>query len=71
MPIYDMICDECEHTWGDIRKMSQGVRKTCPECKSRNVRQLFEKPPMGIVLGYSPMHPRRLRARKGRPYFQE
>jgi len=62
MPMYDYICDACEHKFEVLHKIDDQPPKTCPECKRRKVRRDFTSPP-AIHHHYSPMHPRRNRGR--------
>jgi len=32
MPIYEYVCDACEHSMEAIQKMSDGPLVDCPEC---------------------------------------
>ncbi|MCZ6618129.1 MAG: zinc ribbon domain-containing protein [Gammaproteobacteria bacterium] len=39
MPIYEYVCDECEHQFETIQKISEDPLKTCPECDSESLRK--------------------------------
>lgn len=62
MPLYDMHCDGCEHTFEVEHAMSEPHPKKCPNCKKDKVRQAFNTPPP-FHTRYSPMHPRVHRGR--------
>lgn len=50
MPLYEHICDECEHEWDDIYSWKDPIPTVCPECGAEgNVRRLISLPSEGKV----------------------
>ena len=41
MPTYDYVCDGCGHAFELFQSMSDGVKKTCPECGKKKLRRLI------------------------------
>jgi len=41
MPTYDYVCDACGHAFELFQSMTDGVKKTCPECKKKKLRRLI------------------------------
>jgi len=41
MPTYDYVCDGCGHAFELFQSMTDGVKKTCPECKKKKLRRLI------------------------------
>lgn len=41
MPTYDYECRDCGHTFELFQKMSDSVKRKCPECKKPKLRRLF------------------------------
>ena len=41
MPTYDYVCDGCGHAFELFQSMSDGVKKTCPECGEKKLRRLI------------------------------
>lgn len=39
MPIYEYVCDSCEHQFETIQKFSEDPLKTCPECAEDGLRK--------------------------------
>ncbi len=39
MPIYEYVCDSCEHQFETIQKFSEDLLKTCPECEQDSLRK--------------------------------
>lgn len=65
MPVYDLLCEDCGHTWDVIQPMEAALPKSCPECKKHKVRRAWSQPPATIDT-YSPLHPRRGRGKGSR-----
>lgn len=66
MPVYDMLCEGCDHKWDVVQPMSEALPTTCPECGKKKVRRAWSQPP-AFIDTYSPLHPRRGRG-KGSHY---
>ncbi|HVI40236.1 MAG TPA: zinc ribbon domain-containing protein [Anaerovoracaceae bacterium] len=50
MPVYEHICDECEHEWDDIYSWRDPIPTVCPECGTEGkVRRLISLPSNGVV----------------------
>ena len=41
MPTYDYVCDGCGHAFELFQSMSDGVKRTCPECGKKKLRRLI------------------------------
>ncbi len=41
MPTYDYVCDGCGHAFELFQSMSDGLKKTCPECGKKKLRRLI------------------------------
>jgi putative FmdB family regulatory protein len=41
MPTYDYECEACGHTFELFQKISEPVKKKCPECSKLKLRRLF------------------------------
>ena len=41
MPTYDYECDSCGHDFELFQKISDSVKKKCPECGKHSLRRLF------------------------------
>ncbi|MCZ6854835.1 MAG: zinc ribbon domain-containing protein, partial [Gammaproteobacteria bacterium] len=39
MPIYEYVCDSCEHEFETIQKFSEDPLQTCPECERDALRK--------------------------------
>lgn len=65
MPMYHVKCKDCGEEIEESRPMYDGPRKECPKCGGQ-MHQVWDKAPLMRTGGYSPMHPRALRGRKGR-----
>jgi len=39
MPIYEYVCDSCEHEFETIQKISEDPLQTCPECERDALRK--------------------------------
>ncbi len=39
MPIYEYVCDSCEHEFEAIQKFSENPLETCPECEQESLRK--------------------------------
>ncbi len=39
MPIYEYLCEKCEHEFEREQRITADPIKTCPECKSRRVKK--------------------------------
>ena len=40
MPIYEYLCDGCNHKFEYLQKVSDALLKTCPQCKKNKLRKL-------------------------------
>jgi putative FmdB family regulatory protein len=40
VPIYEYKCNQCEHLFEILQKISDGPAKTCPECGEDSLRKL-------------------------------
>jgi len=43
MPIYEYICEKCEHEFQREQRITADPIKTCPECKARRVKKLISQ----------------------------
>jgi putative FmdB family regulatory protein len=43
MPIYEYLCDKCEHEFEREQRITADPIKTCPKCKSRRVKKLISQ----------------------------
>ena len=41
MPIYEYLCEKCEHEFEREQRITADPIKTCPKCKSRRVKKLI------------------------------
>jgi len=41
MPTYDYECDACKHEFELFQKISDPVKRKCPECGKQKLRRLF------------------------------
>lgn len=41
MPTYDYVCDGCGHAFELFQSMTDGVKRTCPECGKKKLRRLI------------------------------
>lgn len=41
MPTYDYRCNACDHEFELFQSMSEGVKRTCPECGKRKLERLI------------------------------
>lgn len=41
MPVYEFICNKCDHAFSNILKISEYEKKkfVCPKCKSKKVKR--------------------------------
>jgi putative FmdB family regulatory protein len=42
MPLYDFVCQECEHSFETLVRNGQSV--SCPKCKSEQVQRMLPLP---------------------------
>lgn len=41
MPVYQYICNDCNHNFEELRGISQSDEElNCPECKSKNINRV-------------------------------
>jgi putative FmdB family regulatory protein len=43
MPIYEYACDKCGHEFEVEQRITEDPLKTCPECRSRQVKRLISQ----------------------------
>ena len=43
MPIYEYLCEKCEHEFEREQRITDDPVKTCPECRSRRVKKLISQ----------------------------
>lgn len=43
MPIYEYLCDKCQHEFEREQRITAEPIKTCPKCKSRRVKKLISQ----------------------------
>ena len=41
MPTYAYLCSACDHEFEIMQKMSDSIKKKCPECKKMKLRRLI------------------------------
>lgn len=41
MPIYEYVCDACEHSFEALRKLSDAPLVDCPQCNQPKVRKML------------------------------
>ena len=39
MPIYEYVCDACQHDFEEFQKLSDAVLTTCPQCGAEQLRK--------------------------------
>lgn len=61
MPMYEFLCEACEHRFEKILPIERRNLRKCPECGERKLRKLLFAPKYHDR--YSPMHPRKGRGR--------
>jgi len=44
MPTYEYLCKACEHEFEREQRISEPPVKTCPKCRSRQVKRLLSAP---------------------------
>ncbi|MEM6638692.1 MAG: zinc ribbon domain-containing protein [Pseudomonadota bacterium] len=44
MPIYEYRCDDCEHQFDALQKMSESPLTDCPECGIASLRKMVSAP---------------------------
>lgn len=43
MPIYEYLCEKCQHEFEKEQRISDPPVKTCPVCRSRKVKKLISR----------------------------
>lgn len=43
MPIYEYLCEKCEHEFEREQRITDPPVKTCPRCRSRRVKKLISR----------------------------
>jgi putative FmdB family regulatory protein len=43
MPIYEYLCEKCEHEFEREQRITDPPVKTCPKCRSRKVKKLISR----------------------------
>jgi putative FmdB family regulatory protein len=43
MPIYEYLCEKCEHEFQREQRITADPIKTCPKCKARRVKKLISR----------------------------
>ncbi len=43
MPVYEYLCEKCEHEFEREQRISDDPIKTCPKCKARQARRLISR----------------------------
>jgi putative FmdB family regulatory protein len=43
MPIYEYLCDKCEHEFEAEQRITDDPIRSCPKCRSRKVRRLISQ----------------------------
>lgn len=55
MPIYEYICNTCEHKFEQLTISSNDNKEpTCPECASTDVKKIISAPSLSINLASDP-----------------
>ncbi len=49
MPVYEYVCDKCEHQFELFLHTSEGKPGPCPKCKSKKIRKLYSV--FGLQIG--------------------
>ena len=44
MPTYEYQCEGCEHEFEDFAKMSDPIRRKCPQCGKLKLKRMFGVP---------------------------
>lgn len=68
MPLYEYVCDKCEHNFETMLSIAEGealVGTVCLKCGGCPLRRAISAP--AIHMRYSLMHPRHMRGQKGPP----
>jgi putative FmdB family regulatory protein len=60
MPLYDLECSACGHTFEVFQAMDARQPTRCEKCGKRKARRVLVRPP-ATHNNYSPMHPRKNR----------
>jgi len=43
MPVYEYLCEKCEHEFEREQRITDNPVKTCPSCKARRVKKLISQ----------------------------
>ena len=43
MPVYEYLCEKCEHEFEREQRITADPIKTCPKCKARRVKKLISQ----------------------------
>ena len=43
MPVYEYLCEKCDHEFEREQRITDPPVKTCPECRSRKVQKLISR----------------------------
>ncbi|MEE3332564.1 MAG: zinc ribbon domain-containing protein [Myxococcota bacterium] len=43
MPVYEYLCEKCEHEFEREQRITDNPVKTCPNCKARRVKKLISQ----------------------------
>ena len=43
MPVYEYLCEKCDHEFEREQRITDPPVKTCPECRSRKVKKLISR----------------------------
>jgi putative FmdB family regulatory protein len=62
MPLYDLQCSACGHSFEAFQAMNQPQPTRCEKCGKKKVRRVLVKPPKGHNK-YDDGHPRKNRGR--------
>ena len=68
MPIFEFICDKCEHQFEILLLASDRSKPVCPKCESRKVKKLMSAGfvrPQGIPSGSGGFTPPKCRPSGG------